>query len=145
MLGRHLAFAGRRQCQAPIRIRSWGSSFCATLLCAAEILPERIDKPAPFHKRLRLSDAAGLGMLVIQRCNLCRRTTYFLASDLVEVFGPDREAKTVHFACSRCQSADWIDVRLRSPDPGDYGHLQVRRPGQIVTTQLWRTVRLGDP
>jgi hypothetical protein len=34
-----------------------------------------------------LGDAAGAGMLLSCRCDLCRRTRIYLASDLAEIYG----------------------------------------------------------
>jgi hypothetical protein len=92
----------------------------------------------------RLADAARTGVLLRVRCDGCRRTVYYLASDLVELLRPERPAHEPPFACSRCRTADYILVKIHTPDSGDYGHLEVRRPGPVVKTQTWRTVKLGD-
>lgn len=78
------------------------------------------------------------------RCNLCRRTTHFLATDLVRLLNPDRDALRPPYSCSKCRKVESIQVTLRWPEPGDYGSLQVRRPGAVRVTQTWKTVKLGD-
>jgi len=91
-----------------------------------------------------LGNAAELGQLLAVRCNLCRRTVHFLASDLLEFFDDETPALRVAFPCSRCATQQFMRVNLRLPDPGDWGNLLVRRPAEVVRIQKWRTVRLGD-
>ena len=95
-------------------------------------------------KRHRLRDAAAEGQLVIVRCNLCRRTATYLATDLVALLDPARDALRPPFRCSKCGNEQFIRVSVRVPYAGDWGHLQVRRPGPVRVIQTWRTVRLGD-
>ena len=102
-------------------------------------------KPHPYRKPYSLGQAADDGMLLVVRCNGCRRTLHFLASDLIELLGREPPAEDPPFACARCGNDHLMQVRLRSPEAGDYGHLWVRRPGEIVHVQKWRSVRLGDP
>ena len=95
-------------------------------------------------RRYSLRQAADDGQLVIVRCGLCRRTTHFLATDLVTMFDPNRSAYEPAFGCSNCKRDDYISVKLRMPATGDYGDLLVRRPGPVKRIQTWVTVRLGD-
>nr|WP_306264936.1 hypothetical protein [Pararhizobium sp. IMCC3301] len=92
-----------------------------------------------------MCDAAKAGQLILVKCNLCRRAIYFLASDLVNVLNPDNTARNVPFPCSKCGKTDYINVTLRFPAMGDYGHLKLRRPDEVKHIQTWRTVTLGDP
>lgn len=104
-------------------------------------LPSRAHPAKPFHT---IRDAAKDGQLLVQKCNLCRRTIYFLASDLVSLIDPTYPVHIPFFKCSRCETWEFIHVSVHHPSPGDYGRLIVRRPGKIVRTQKWRTVVLGD-
>lgn len=110
-------------------------------------MPESIAKirPHPAKPVYRLQDAANDGVLIRLRCNLCHRTTHFLASDLVKVLDPQRSAAAVPFPCSRCKTIRYIDVELRSPDLQDYGLVVIRRPKAIKRRILWESVKLGDP
>lgn len=36
-------------------------------------------------------------------------------------------------------------VKLTSAFAGDWGNLEIRRPGPVRVIQTWRTVKLGDP
>ncbi|MEM9211533.1 MAG: hypothetical protein AAGA63_08595 [Pseudomonadota bacterium] len=98
----------------------------------------------PAKPIFRLGDAAAKGRLLLYKCNLCRRATYFLASDLAQIYDPEIEFDSPLFACSRCNRHDYINVRIHVPHPGDYGSLTVKRPGPIKTIQTWRMVKLGD-
>lgn len=93
----------------------------------------------------RLDDAARTGVLLRVRCNLCQRTAYYLATDLAELFDPNRPAWQPPFPCSKCKTDEYVTVKVHSPAAGDYGNLLVRRPGKLLRTQTWRTVKLGDP
>lgn len=101
-------------------------------------------KRHPYRKPYSLGQAADDGQLLVVRCNGCRRTLHYLASDLVEFFGREQPAHKPPFSCTRCGNDHLMHVSLRSPEAGDYGHLLVRRPAEIVEIQKWRTVRLGD-
>ena len=104
-----------------------------------------VQNPSSNHfRRYTLRDAAKDGRLVICKCPSCRRTLHYLASDIAELLGGDWDAAQPPFPCSRCGSDRNMFVAMRLPLPGDYGHLQVRRPGPIRKTQTWRNVLLGD-
>ena len=99
------------------------------------------DRPG---KTYTLGKAAKDGMLLKVRCNDCRRTVYYLASDLAELYDPDKAAWRPQFPCSTCGSDDCVEIIPQSPMSGDWGNLPVRRPAGIKHTQLWKTVKLGD-
>jgi len=40
------------------------------------------------------------------------------------------------FPRGKCKTDEWMNVYLRLPEPGDYGHLTVRRPLPIEQTQM---------
>lgn len=92
-----------------------------------------------------LRHAAAEQQLVIVKCNLCRRSITYLATDLVTVCDPEQPALAVPFACSKCRTTEFMRVTLTSAMPGDYGHIVIRRPGAVRRIQTWRNVRLGDP
>lgn len=107
-------------------------------------MPHWEGKRHPYRKPYSLGQAADDGLLLVVRCNGCRRTLHFLPSDLADLLGRDRPADEPPFACTRCETRAMMRVSLRLPEAGDYGHLLVRRPAEIVEIQKWRTVRLGD-
>jgi hypothetical protein len=106
--------------------------------------------PTPYPKAHRypgqgwtLRQAAEMGQLVRVRCNLCHRGATYLASDLVQVLGPNRDARAAPFPCGKCRKVEYIEVRLSLPEPADYGVLMVRRPRRQERL-IWRNERLGD-
>ncbi len=101
-------------------------------------------RPHPRYKPYRLKDAAKNGQIIQINCMLCNRTVNFLASDLAKVYGPDHPASDSPFSCTTCETDEYLRVKARSPQAGDYGHMIVRRPGEIKKTQMWENVRLGD-
>lgn len=101
-------------------------------------------RPTYPGKIYRLEHAAADGMLVVVRCSLCRRLTRFLAADLVTLLNPRRDALDPPYPCSHCMKPEYLSVRLHLPAPGDYGHLTIRRPAEIVRVQKWKSVKLGD-
>lgn len=80
---------------------------------------------------LTIGDLAIDGRLLVVRCNLCRRTTYFLASDLVEYYGPAKLFGSLFQSCSTCGKSEYMSVGHRFPDLDDDGALTIRRPKQI--------------
>lgn len=105
-------------------------------------IPER---PYPGKgKPYTVAEAAAHNQLIICRCNRCKRLVRYLAADLVVVKGANWDAIRAPFGCSKCGSDEWIRVDIHTPAPGDYGHLVIRRPSHVVTTQMWKSVTLGD-
>ena len=80
---------------------------------------------------LTLKDLAVDGRLVVVRCNLCRRTTYFLASDLATYFGDGKPFVSLFNRCSKCGKSEYMHVGHRLPDLDDDGALTIRRPEQV--------------
>ena len=91
----------------------------------------------------KLSNVRDTGRLIHYRCGICHRASYYDPADLIAVFG-DGDIERPPFRCSGCGRNDSIDVGLHQPSAGDYGRLQIRRPGKIRTIQTWRTVVLGE-
>ncbi len=104
-------------------------------------LPIRAHPAKPFRT---IKDAADDGQLLVLKCNLCRRTTYFLAIDLLTIIDPKHPVHIPPFPCGRCKTREYVNVKIHHPNPGDYGQLPVRRPGKIVRIQKWRNVKLGE-
>ncbi|KKC39485.1 hypothetical protein WH87_04605 [Devosia epidermidihirudinis] len=80
---------------------------------------------------LTIADIAIDGRLFVVRCNHCRRTTYFLASDLATYYGPQTLINTLFNRCSQCGKREYMKVTHRLPDLDDDGALTIRRPKQI--------------
>jgi len=91
----------------------------------------------PFRNR-RMCDAAHDGMLITLRCNGCRRTLHFWAADLVKVVGEHHQVHLAPWPCSRCQTADFIDVSWTVPGAAMLTGLTVRRPVRKIERWLWR-------
>jgi hypothetical protein len=106
--------------------------------------PPHLQKRYPGQNHL-LRHAAEQNQLVIVKCNLCRRGVTYLATDLVQLLDPNRLALEIPFPCSRCGTTEFMRVTLTSPFAGDWGNLEVRRPGPVRRIQTWRTAKLGDP
>jgi hypothetical protein len=68
----------------------------------------------------------------------------FLAADLAAPLGETLDARGAHFPCRTCRTREYLTIKLRVPDPGDYGALLIRRPAGVRTTRLWKGVPLGD-
>jgi NAD-dependent SIR2 family protein deacetylase len=80
---------------------------------------------------LTIADIAIDGRLFVVRCNYCRRTTYFLASDLAKFYGEKKLVKDLFNRCSKCGQFEFMHVSHRFPDFDDDGALTIRRPRQI--------------
>lgn len=80
---------------------------------------------------LTINDLAVDGRLLVVRCNLCRRTTYFLASDLANYYGGKTLLGSMFHRCSKCGKSEYLGVSHRLPDLDDDGALTIRRPRQI--------------
>ena len=108
--------------------------------------------PEDYHKyhrhpaqRVRtLQDAAEDGQIIAVRCSLCRRLINYLATDLIQVLNPSRPVDAPPFACSRYGSASYIDVRVKTPSAGDYGHLIIRRLLGVRSVTEWGNCPLGE-
>lgn len=86
----------------------------------------------------KLKHAANDGRLFVVTCSLCQRSEAYLASDLVEIWNPDRAAAELFGTCRHCGKSDYQHVRMRLPTNDDVGHLRIRRPDGVRMVQLWR-------
>lgn len=91
-----------------------------------------------------LADAAREGQLIQLQCNLCRRSAYFLATDLIKAVDPRHPLHIPPFACSKCKTMEYMRMSVRLPQAGDYGRLPVRRLDRVVQVQKWRDGLLGE-
>lgn len=96
-------------------------------------------------KNITLGDLAADDRLMVVRCNLCRRTSYFLASDLMRVYGAKAKMHGVFEQCSKCGRFHYLHVGTRLPNADDIGKLKVRRPKLVHVQWSWREVPYEDP
>lgn len=80
---------------------------------------------------LTIDDLAKDGRLLVVRCNLCRRTTYFLATDLVVYYGGQKLLTSLFQRCSTCGKSEHMHVGHRLPNLDDDGALTIRRPKHV--------------
>jgi hypothetical protein len=106
--------------------------------------PYRKERPYPGTYRT-LKEAADSHQLIVVYCGGCRRLVRYLASDLLEFFDERRDVMLPPYPCSRCSTSARLRLTVISPSGGDYGALEVRRPGPVISKRTWRTVKLGDP
>lgn len=96
--------------------------------------------------RPKLRDAAAAGMLLVCRCDLCRRSRIYLATDLADVFNPEMFLEDLfHGRCPKCGSGNFWRVRERHAWDSDVGMLVVRRPAGVRRIQLWRDELYSAP
>jgi len=109
-------------------------------------MPEKYSKyhRHPAQPIRTLQNAADDGQIIAVRCNLCRRLINYLAIDLIEILNPSRPVDAPPFACSRCGTAAYMDVRVKTPSTGDYGHLIIRRLLGVRRVSEWGNFPLGE-
>lgn len=86
----------------------------------------------------KLRHAAMDRQLLIYRCALCRRSTVFLASDVVSIWNPEMSVLVDAGECGACGKSAGMSVTVRLPTPSDVGHLRIKRPAGVRHVQLWR-------
>lgn len=84
-------------------------------------------------------------MFLVCRCNLCRRTRVYLASDLLELYGNIYREDLFGGRCPKCQSGGFWKVTERYAWDSDVGMLTVRRPAGKRVTVLWRDELYSAP
>lgn len=92
----------------------------------------------PSRRRLeayRLKHAAEEGRVIIYRCNACKNETAFLATDVVEIWGPEMQVYAPPPRCGRCKVSGRMSVSFYIPTRLDIGVLRLRRPAG--RRQLW--------
>jgi hypothetical protein len=108
--------------------------------------PHHMKNKGVFANRFRLGEAAAMHLLLAVRCARCRRPpVIFLATDLVQLFDPNRDCfDPPPFPCSGCGSERYIENKLRPQEDAAVGELTVRRLKGIRKVPVWRNERLGD-
>ncbi|WP_417415858.1 hypothetical protein [Hoeflea sp.] len=91
-----------------------------------------------------LQDAANDQQIIIVRCDHCRRLVNYLATDLVQVLNPSRPVYAPPFACSKCGTANYMIVHVKTPSLADHGHLVIRRLLGVKSVWEWGNRALGD-
>lgn len=91
-----------------------------------------------------LRDCAHDGMLMVMRCNRCRRQVNYWASDLVKVIeDPFHEAHVPPWGCKRCGTSEYMVMRWRLPSAEELAEgLIVRRPVKRVVRWIWRNEKV---
>lgn len=85
-----------------------------------------------------LSEAAAAGMIMTVKCDMCRRTVHFWASDLVQILGAHHPLSKPPWLCSKCKTADYMHVRCKVWSTNSLQGLIIRRPVRKVTRWIWR-------
>lgn len=91
-----------------------------------------------FGARPTLERIAAGGMLVTCRCWACHQARTYLASDLVQYFGPHMVVGQLFGRCPRCGSVDNWRERYRYPTSEDVVNgLIIRKLKGFRTTAVW--------
>ncbi len=93
----------------------------------------------PSRRRLeayRLKHAAEEGRVIIYTCLACKNETAFLATDVLEIWGPEKKLYEPPRRCGRCGCSGRMAVRFYLPTRYDIGQLRLRRPNGV--RQLWK-------
>lgn len=86
-----------------------------------------------------IGQCAGEGMMIVMRCNGCRREVRYWAKDLLLVLDFFHEAHVPPWPCSRCRTAEYMRMWWVLPSAADLqAGITVRRPVKQVTKWLWR-------
>ncbi len=89
--------------------------------------------------RPRLGQAADKGLILIGKCNLCRRARAYIATDLLQLYHRDTYLDDLFGGCCpRCGKSDFWRLRQRYPSNSDVGMLTVRKLIGIKRTPQWR-------
>lgn len=89
--------------------------------------------PAKPFRTLR--DAARHNQLVLLRCNLCKRGSTFLATDLVKVVDTNHPIHIPPLACSQCGQVEFVAIRIENISYKDRGRLVIRK--LVGSKQVW--------
>ncbi|PTW99133.1 hypothetical protein DDE23_18730 [Pararhodobacter aggregans] len=91
-----------------------------------------------------IRDCARDGMIIVMRCNHCRRQVNYWASDLAQVIeDPFHEAHIPPWGCAKCRTSEYMVMRWRVPSALELSKgLTVRRPVRKVTKWIWKDERI---
>jgi hypothetical protein len=95
--------------------------------------------------KITLLTVAADGQLVAVHCRRCGRRANYFAADLCDVLGVMHPAWTPPFPCSRCKTAENVEVRLIGLDQARLERYIVRRPEPLGRGWRWRNVKLSPP
>ncbi|UYN98340.1 MAG: hypothetical protein KIT02_10215 [Devosia sp.] len=98
----------------------------------------------PSRRRIeayRLKHAAEEGRVIIYTCRACRNETAFLATDVVDIWGPDMMVYEPPSRCGRCKCSGYMSVRFHIPTRFDIGALRLRRPNGVRRLWKWDVYR----
>lgn len=87
---------------------------------------------------VRLKHPAEDGRVIIYRCNYCRNETAFLASDVVDIWGPEMKVYVPPNRCGRCRVSGYMRVSVYFPTGIDVGKLMLRRPAGMRSVHVWK-------
>lgn len=88
---------------------------------------------------------ANAGMLVRCYCGACRRARYYLATDLIEIFGGRAVVGELWRRCPKCGSTFRWSETERYPNSDDVGHTIIRRPTGYRSVLQWEDEFYGPP
>jgi hypothetical protein len=101
--------------------------------------PYHLQRLASPGVRYTLRQAAKDNMFVAVNCGHCIfPKALFLATDLVRILDPERDALEPPFPCSICKKDDYVRVKLRPVCNDDVGHTVVRRLVRLKVVPQWR-------
>ena len=86
-------------------------------------------------EKVTLADIAVDSRHVVVKCNLCRRTRAYLATDLVKVYPPTTPAYGMFSWCGRCGRGDYVVMSIRFLAPDE--RVMLRRPVVKWVDELW--------
>ncbi|MBK4216146.1 hypothetical protein JJJ17_09430 [Paracoccus caeni] len=90
-----------------------------------------------------IMNCAADGMLIVMRCNGCRRQVNYWASDLAKVIeDPFHDAHIPPWGCARCRTSEYMVMRWKIPMAHEMVEgLTVRRPVRKITKWIWKDER----
>ncbi|AGT07919.1 hypothetical protein [Paracoccus aminophilus] len=106
-------------------------------------MPARRPSANPWNNPM-MWEAARENLLIRLRCNGCRRSVYYWAADLVKVVGPYHQVHVPPWRCSRCKSAEFVEVHATYPHAELLGKVTIRRPVKEITRWIWRNEVGGE-
>lgn len=84
----------------------------------------------------RLKHLAADNRALRYHCRTCRRTTTFLAGDVVHIWGPEMKVYDPPSPCGKC--GGHVTVSFLIVSEYERGKLMLRRPAGVRTVQLWK-------
>jgi hypothetical protein len=103
--------------------------------------------PVSYNQMLKVTllKVSADGRLIALHCRQCGRRANYFAADLSDVLGCMYRAWTPPFPCSRCQTAEHVEVKLVGLEQARKERYIVRRPEPHGKGWRWQNVRLSPP